>query len=315
MTPSPSAPAGPVAAPPRRSGLLFAVGAYGLWGGMPAFFLLLAPAGAFEIVAWRILFTLVFCALLLTVTRSWRRFAAIVRQPRLLFLMGLAGAFIYVNWQVFVFAALHGQVLETSLGYFINPIFTVVLGVAFLREKVRPLQWVAMGFGVIAVLVLAFNYGEFPWISLTLATSFGLYGLIKKLAGARVDAVSGLTLETIWLVPVAVAVLLVVSSTDGIVFGTAGTTHVVIMALSGVITGVPLLLFAAGARRLPLVTMGMIQYLAPVLTFVFGAFILHEAMPPERWAGFSLVWFAIVLLTTDMLVQGRLSRRALPQLG
>lgn len=297
-----------------RSGMAFAIGAYSLWGLMPAFFLLLVPAGAFEVVAWRILFSLAFCVLLLLVTRSWRRFLVILRQPRLVFAMGLAGVFIYINWQVFVLAALGGQVLATSLGYFINPLFTVMLGVFFLKEAVRPLQWLAIAFGAAAIVVLAIGYGTIPWISLTLAGSFGLYGLIKKQAGARIDAISGLTLETLWLVPLAVGVLIFIAATTGLTLGTVSTTHTVIMVSSGLVTAIPLLLFAGGARRLPLVTMGLVQYLAPVLTFIFGAFVLREAMPPERWAGFGLVWIAIVLLTIDMLKQGQLSRRALPVL-
>src|SRR5690606_35092002 len=160
-----------------------------------------------------------------TATRGWGRLVAIVRQPRLLLLVGLAGALIYANWQIFVFAALNGQILETSLGYFINPIFTVVLGVMFLREKVRPLQWIAMAFGLAAVVVLAIGYGEFPWISLSLTLSFGFYGLIKKVAGARVDALSGLTIETLWLVPVAAVILAIVASTSGITLGSAGAGH------------------------------------------------------------------------------------------
>lgn len=294
----------------RRSGLLFAVGAYGLWGAMPLYFLLLAPAGPLEVVAWRILFSLLFCAVILTATRKWGAMLAIARQPRLLFVMGLAGVLIYVNWQVFVFAALNGQVLATSLGYFINPIFTVLLGVIILREPVRALQWVAMGFGAVAIIVLAIGYGEFPWISICLALSFGLYGLIKKQAGVRVDAVSGLTLETLWLVPVASVILVIVGSTSGVTLLTEGVEHFLLLGLAGAVTSVPLLLFAAGARRLPLVLMGMVQYLTPILGFVLGAFVLHEAMPLERWLGFSLVWLAIVLLIVDMVLQARGSRRA-----
>lgn len=296
----------------RRSGLLFAVGAYGLWGILPVYFVLLAPAGPLEIVAWRILFSLLFCAVILTIARKWGAFIAIARQPRLLLAMGLAGLLIYGNWQVFVFAALNGQVLATSLGYFINPIFTVLLGVVFLRERVRALQWVAMGFGAVAIVVLAVGYGEFPWISICLALTFGLYGLVKKQAGARVDAVSGLSLETLWLMPVASVTLVIVGSTSGVTLFTDGLSHLLLLGLAGAVTSVPLLLFAAGARRLPLVMMGMVQYLAPILSFVFGAFVMNEAMPVERWFGFGLVWVAIVVLIVDMMLQARGTRRAIP---
>ena len=162
---------------------------------------LLAPTGPWELVAWRILLSLGFCAILLTVLRGWGRLAAIMRQPRLLILTAVAGALIYVNWQVFILATLTGHVIETSLGYFINPIVTVVLGVVVLRERLRATQWIALGIAAIAVGVIVVGYGAFPWIALSLAFSFGIYGLVKKRLGPAVDAVSGLTLETLWLVP------------------------------------------------------------------------------------------------------------------
>lgn len=303
-------------APHQQSGrgLLYAIGAYGLWGFLPIYFLLIVPTGPFEIVAARILFSLAFCAILLTVTRNWGSVVAIIRQPRLLLTIALAGVFIYANWQVYIFAVLTGHVLEGALGYFINPIVTVLLGVLILRERLRPAQWVAVGISFVAVLVLAIGYGQFPWISLALAFSFGFYGLLKKRVGPRVDAVSGLTLETAWLVPVAVIQLWVVGMTTGLTIGTVSPLHTILVIGSGVITAVPLLLFAGAARRLPLVTMGLVQYLAPLLQFVFGAFILGEAMPPERWVGFGLVWVALIVLTIDMIASGRASRRALPVL-
>ncbi|MBC7725004.1 MAG: EamA family transporter RarD [Burkholderiaceae bacterium] len=298
----------------RRTGFIQAVSAYTLWGFLPVYFLLLAPSGPFEIVAARILFSLVFCAVLLTATRKWATVIAIARQPKLLLTIGLAGAFIYVNWQVFLLAVLSGRVLEGALGYFINPIVTVLLGVVLLRERLRPVQWVAVGISLLAVLVLAIGYGTFPWISLTLAFSFGFYGLLKKRVGPRVDAVSGLSLETAWLLPVAIIQLAIVGGTTGLTIGSISPWHTLAIIGSGVITAVPLLLFAGAARRLPLITLGLVQYLAPLLQFVFGAFLLGEAMPPERWIGFALVWAALVLLTIDMLISGRAARRMVPLL-
>jgi len=194
-------------APPlqSRSGILYAIAAYGLWGILPLYFLLLLPSGAFEVVAFRILMSLVFCALLLTVTRAWRRFGELLRDRRTVLFMALAAVAIYVNWQVYIFAALNGHVIEGSLGYFINPIVTVLLGVLVLREKVRPAQWAALGIAFAAILVIVVGYGSVPWIALVLAFSFGAYGLIKRVVGPRVDAVGGLTLETAWLAPVAIA--------------------------------------------------------------------------------------------------------------
>ncbi len=290
--------------------MLFAVAAYTLWGVLPAYFLLLQPAGAFEIVALRILFSVVFCAILITATRKWPAFVAILKQPRLVLIMGVAAALIFVNWQVYVYATLSHHVIETALGYFINPIVTVLLGVILLRERLRMSQWIAVGISAVAVLVLAIDYGAFPWISLALAFSFGLYGLIKKRVGASVDAVSGLTIETAWLVPVAIVQLVAVGASAGLTFGTVSVTHTLVLLTTGVVTAVPLLLFAAAARRLPLVYMGLIQYLAPLLQFLFGAFVLNEAMPPARWFGFGLVWVALVVLSVDLIATGRASRRA-----
>ncbi len=291
-------------------GLTFAVAAYSLWGFLPLYFRNLAPAGAIEIVAWRIVLSLVFCALLLTVTRGWPALAAVVRSPRTMGIMGIAGALILTNWLVYVWSTLTGHVVEASLGYFINPIVTVLLGVIVLRERLRVAQWVAIGFSAAAVLVLAVNYGRFPWIALVLAFSFGIYGFIKKQVGGRVDAVSGLTVETAWLAPAAGIALGVIAANGELMTGSAGTWHAVLIGLAGVITAIPLLLFAAAARRLPLVTLGLTQYFAPVLQFLIGVFIFQEDMPLARWIGFALVWVALVILTIDMLRHQRALRRA-----
>ncbi|MET0989546.1 MAG: EamA family transporter RarD [Glaciihabitans sp.] len=290
-------------------GLAFGVGAYGLWGILPLYFLLLAPAGAIEIVAWRVLFSLFFCAILLTATRGWQRFAAILRDRRIALTLGAAGGLILINWVIFIFAALAGQVVEASLGYFTTPIVTVLLGVFVLRERLRVMQWVAIGISAAAVVVIAVNYGTFPSIALGLALSFGLYGLVKKRVGGQVDAISGLAIETMWIAPVAAIMLLVVGVTSGLTLGTISPLHTTAIIGSGIITAVPLLLFASAARRLPLVYLGLTQYLAPILQFLLGVFILGEDMPPARWAGFALVWVALVLLTIDMVSSNRASRR------
>ena len=295
----------------RRTGpgLAFAITAYGLWGFLPAFFLLLQPSGAIEIVAWRIVLSLVFCVLLLTVTRGWSKLIAVLRDRRTTLTIGAAGILILINWLVYVFATLSGHVVEASLGYFTNPIVTVLLGVFVLREKLRPLQWASIGISAIAVLVLALNYGSFPWIALALAFSFGFYGLIKKQVGSRVDAVSGLTLETAWLAPAATIALVVMGFSGVITLGTVSLTHTLLLLSAGIVTAVPLLLFAAGARRLPLTYMGLTQYLAPILQFLFGVFLLHEEMPQARWIGFALVWVALIVLTIDMFTANRPPRR------
>jgi chloramphenicol-sensitive protein RarD len=299
----------PAPEPSTRSGLLAAVGAYGLWGVLPVYFLLLAPAGAFEIVAWRILFSLVVCALVITLTRRWPRLIAIARQPRLLFGLALAGHLILVNWTVYVYGTLSGHVVETALGYFINPIVTVLLGVILLRERLRPLQWAAVALSAVAVAVIAIGYGQLPWVSLALAGSFGLYGLVKKRVSGGADALSGLALETAWLVPASTTMLVITGAGAGLTLGQVSLGHTLLLVSTGVVTAGPLLLFGFAAGRLPLSVIGLTQYLAPLLQFAFGVFVLHEAMPPDRWAGFAIVWAALALLTVDML---RASRRAVP---
>jgi chloramphenicol-sensitive protein RarD len=293
-------------------GFLLAILAYGLWGFLPLFFLLLAPAGALEIVSWRVLFSLVFCAILLTVTRSWRRLLGILLDRRIAFTLLAAGLLILVNWLVYVYATLNGEVVQAALGYFTNPILTVLLGVIVLRERLRPLQWVSIGISAIAVVVIAIDYGAFPWIALGLALSFGLYGLIKRRVGARVDALSGLTIETVWLAPLAIAEVVFLGLTAQLTIGQVSALQTVSMACAGIVTAVPLLLFAGAARRLPLTVLGLTQYLTPILQFLIGVFLLHEAMPPARLIGFVLVWIALVILSIDAFRSARSRPRRVP---
>jgi chloramphenicol-sensitive protein RarD len=304
------APVRPPRAGLNRVGLAYAVSAYALWGFLPIYFIALAPTGPVEIVAWRILLSLVFCAVLIAVTRTWRAFVAVLRDRRVLLIMGVAGALIFVNWLTYVYATLSDQVVEAALGYFINPIVTVFLGVLVLRERLNAVQWTAVGISIVAVVVLAVGYGQLPWIALVLAFSFGFYGLIKKRVGPRVDAVSGLTLETAWLAPLAAVLLVVVGATTGLTIGSQGTWHTVLLLGAGAVTAIPLLLFAAASRRLPLIYLGFIQYFAPFIQFLVGVVVLQEPMPPERWIGFGLVWVALVVLTFDLVRSARASRRA-----
>jgi chloramphenicol-sensitive protein RarD len=291
-------------------GGLYAFSAYLLWGFLPLYFLLLAPTGPFEVVAWRIILSLAFCAILLTVTRTWHKLVAVLRNRRLVGWTILAGALIYVNWQVYIIATFTGHVVETSLGYFINPIVTVLLGVLILHERLRVTQWVAIGIAALAVGVIVFGYGSFPWVALTLAFTFGFYGLVKKRIGPSVDAISGLTLESLWLTPVAIVQLVVVGMTSGLTMGQGTPLHTILLLSAGVVTAVPLLLFAAGARRSPLTLMGILQFVAPIIQFIIGVWILGEPMSVERWIGFALVWVALILLTIDSVVAARRPRSA-----
>lgn len=226
---------------------------------LPLYFLILLPATAIEIVANRVLWSLIFCALLLTALRSWPKIRAVAANRKVLGTLTIAALLIAVNWFVYTYGVTNGHAIEASLGYFINPIVSVMLGVFLLREKLRPLQWAAVGMGLVAVVVLAVGYGSVPWIALALAFSFGFYGFVKKRVGPEVDAVSSLSIETAVLTPIAGAVMLWLTYSGGATLATEGPGHFWIMAASGVITAVPLIFFGAAARRLPLATIGMLQ--------------------------------------------------------
>lgn len=283
------------------AGILFGIGAYSLWGLLPLYFLALQPAGAIEIVANRVVWSLIFCALLITVTRAWRVFGAAVKDRSVFGPLALAAGLIAINWLTYTFGVTTGHAVETSLGYFINPLVSVLLGVFVLKEKLRPLQWAAVGIGFIAVGVLTFSYGQLPWIALILACSFGLYGFVKKRVGPKVDALTSLSVETVVLAPFAAATM-VVLGVNGVATLTAlGPGHFWLLLASGVITAVPLLFFGASARRLPMTTIGLLQYFAPILQFIVALAVFNETMTTARWIGFCVVWLALLVLTVDML--------------
>lgn len=296
------------AARERSLGGIFVFSAYVLWGFLPLYFVSLAPTTPWEVVGWRILLSLVFCVALLAITRGWGRLRVILRDRRLLLWTVLAGLLIYVNWQVFLIGTLTGHVVETSLGYFINPIATVLLGVIVLKERLRPAQWAAIGIAGVAVVVIIVAVGTVPWIALTLAASFATYGLVKKRIGPSVDAVSGLTLESFWLVPIAVLQLALVGVTSGLTMGTQGGPHTILLLLAGAVTAIPLLFFSAGARRTTLTVVGILQFIAPIMQFLTGVLILEEPMPFERWIGFGLVWLAVAVFAVDSLMAARRQR-------
>lgn len=297
MTPTPDRVGG------FSAGLGYASAAYVLWGILPVYFVALAPSGPIEIVSWRVVLSVAFCVLLIAATRGWGRLRALLRDRRAMGWLALAAVLITVNWLVFVYAVDIGSVLEASLGYFINPIVSVLLGVILLRERLRPLQWAAVAVAGVAVVTLIAFHGSFPWIALTLAFSFGTYGYVKNRTGGRVDAVSGLAVETAYLTPLAIAALVWVQATSGISLGAHGTWHTVLLLSAGAITAIPLLLFAAGARRLPLSVVGLVQFFAPVMQFLTGWLLLGEPMPLSRWLGFGIVWVAVLLLGIDMVRQ------------
>lgn len=289
----------------QRTGLLNGLAAYGIWGLVPLFWPLLIPAGAVEILAHRMVWSLVFVALTLLVVRRWAWAGALLRQPRRLGLVTVAAAVITVNWGVYIWSVNNGHVVESSLGYFINPLVTIAMGVLLLKERLRPVQWAAVLLSAVAVVVLTVGYGRPPWISLCLAFSFATYGLVKKKVG--LDGVESLAAETAVQFLPALAYLLWLGAQGRSTFTTEGAGHAVLLACTGIVTALPLVCFGAAAVRVPLSTLGLLQYLAPVTQFLLGVLYFHESMPPERWAGFVLVWLALTLLTWDGL---RTARRA-----
>ncbi|MEV0184042.1 EamA family transporter RarD [Streptomyces sp. NPDC050625] len=296
----------------RRTGLLNGFAAYGMWGLVPLFWPLLKPAGSVEILAHRMVWSLAFVAVALVFVRRWAWAGELLRQPRRLALVGLAAAVITVNWGVYIWAVNAGHVVEASLGYFINPLVTIAMGVLLLKERLRPVQWVAVGVGFAAVLVLTIGYGQPPWISLCLAFSFATYGLVKK--KVNLGGIESLAAETAIQFLPALGYLLWLTARGDSTFSTGGTGHSTLLASTGIVTALPLVCFGAAAIRVPLSTLGLLQYLAPVFQFLLGILYFHEAMPPERWAGFALVWLALSLLTWDALRTARRSARALAEL-
>jgi chloramphenicol-sensitive protein RarD len=291
----------------HRRGVLFGIAAYTCWGLFPLYWPLLVPASPIEILAHRIVWTALFTVVVLGIRRRWRWLAALRTDPRRLTILAVASTVIAVNWGVYIWAVNAGHVVEAALGYFINPLVTVLLGVVVLGERLRVTQWVAVAVAALAVLVLTVNYGRPPWIALTLALSFATYGLMKN--RVRMPAIESLSVETGLLVAPALAVLLVMQARGTLVFGHVAGHVSVLLALAGVVTAVPLLLFAAAASRVPLTTLGLLQYITPVIQFMLGVWVFHEAMPASRWAGFSLVWAALVILSVDSVRSTRVAPR------
>ncbi|MFF4231561.1 EamA family transporter RarD [Streptomyces sp. NPDC001820] len=292
----------------QRAGLLYGIAAYGMWGLVPLFWPLLKPSGAMEILAHRMVWSLALVVVALLALKRWGWVRELIRQPRKLGLITVAAAVITVNWGFYIWAVNSGHVVEASLGYFINPLVTIAMGVLLLKERLRPAQWAAVGTGFAAVLVLAIGYGQPPWISLVLAFSFATYGLVKK--KVNIGGLESLAAETAIQFLPALGFLLWLGADGSATFGTHGAGHAALLAATGVVTAVPLVCFGAAAIRVPLSTLGLLQYLAPVFQFLLGILYFHEEMPAERWAGFALVWLALSCLTWDALRTARRTKAA-----
>jgi chloramphenicol-sensitive protein RarD len=282
-----------------RKGFLYGLGAYLLWGVFPLYWTLMEPASAFEQLGHRILWSAVFMVGVVLLLSRWTQLQQVIRSPRSLRLLVVAAVTISVNWGVFIWGVNNGHVVETSLGYFINPLVTVLAGVLVLKERLRPLQWTAVGLAGVAVAALTVSYGRPPWVALTLAFSFATYGLVRK--QASVGAVEGLTVETLIVGPVALAWLVWLQGSGGSTALVDLPWHLLLLISTGVITSLPLLCFGAAATRIPLTTLGLLQYVAPTCHLVLGVWVFHEPMPLDRLLGFAVIWAGLALFTVDAL--------------
>ena len=289
----------------KAKGIGYGLSAYLIWGSFPLVIAMLSFADPFEIVVWRVIFGFAFGLAVILISRKFSEYLAVFKQPKQLLWISLAAVVIYINWQVYVYAVADNHVLEASLGYFINPLVTIALATIFLKEKLNFLQWVAVALGGVAVLILTFNYGQPPVIALTLALSFGIYGLAKNRLGGKVSALNSFTVETTLLLPLGIIQLVVLAGMMQIQFGYAGLAPSLGLAAYGVLTAIPLLLFGAAAKRVPLSYIGFMQYLTPTLQFLLGLLVFQEPMPAARWLGFAMVWFALSILSFDALRQLR----------
>ncbi|HEX5770144.1 MAG TPA: EamA family transporter RarD [Nocardioidaceae bacterium] len=294
-----------------RRGFLLGAAAYAIWGVFPLYFPLLEPAGAVEILAHRVFWSLVTMLLFVLAFGRLRQVRAVVAHRRTFGILAVASVVIAINWGTYIWGVNNGHVVETSLGYFINPLVTVLMGVVVLGERLRNLQWVALGIAAVAVVGLTVEYGRPPWVALVLAFSFGSYGLAKK--KANVGAIESLTVETMLLAPFAGAYILWLVAQGTSTFGTEGAGHAVLLMSTGIVTAVPLIFFGAAATRVSLTTIGLLQYLAPTIQFAIGVLVFQEEMTPMRWAGFGLVWIALVMFTYEAINHRRRQLRLTAQ--
>ena len=282
---------------PDRRGVALGAAAYGIWGLFPVFFRLLGPATPPEILAQRVLWTLVFMAVLLAALRGWGALRGL--PPRVWGMVATAAVLIAVNWGLFIYATQVGRVVEVALGYYMGPLVSVLLGVLVLHERLRPAQWAALGTATAAVVVIAVGDGRVPWLGLGLAFTFSTYGLIKKTV--PLPATASLTAEGVVLAPLALAYVVVLQVLGTGTFLGYGAGHTLLLVAAGPVTAVPLLLYGAAARRIPLTMVGTLQYITPTLQFLLGVVVFAEVMSPERWVGFGLVWVALAVFTVDLL--------------
>jgi chloramphenicol-sensitive protein RarD len=286
----------------RSLGLVFGVSAYTLWGLFPIYWPLLEPANPVEIVSHRAVWTLVFCFIILWLTKTLKSTLALLKRPKIVAGLFLGSILISINWIIYIYAATSGHVVEASLGYYINPIVVIATGVLILKEKMRPLQWVSVGVATLGVAVLTLDYGRLPWIALGLAFSWGGYGLVKKQLG--LGALEGLSIETLISSGAYLAYLIWLGNQGEGQFGVSWKITLLFIG-GGAVTAIPLLLFNGATNRLPLTLIGLLQYITPTIQFSIGVWYFNEDMPAARWIGFVIIWIALVALAVDLVKSGR----------
>lgn len=273
-----------------------------LWGAFPLYWPLLEPASALEIVSHRAVWTMVFCIIILAITKSLRATRETMKRPKVVAKLFLTSILISINWLVYIWATNNGHVVEASLGYYINPLVMIGFGIIILKEKMRPLQWIAVGIAAFGVLVLTIDYGRLPWIALTLAISWGSYGFIKKQLG--LGALEGLAIETLIASLPYLFYLIYLGEKGTGQFG-HGVGLTILLISAGAVTAIPLLLFNGSTTRLPLTVIGLLQYITPTIQFSIGVWVRHEDMPAARWVGFLIIWIALITLALDLVKSGR----------
>jgi chloramphenicol-sensitive protein RarD len=296
-----------------NKGILNGLAAYALWGFFPIYWKLLHHVPALEVIGHRIAWSFVLLIIVILSTRQWHSFRAAALAPKTIAIYSVAAVLLSINWLIYVWGVNAGFIVETSLGYFINPLISVLLGVIFLRERLRLLQWVPVGLAAAGVLYLTLTYGRLPWIALSLAFSFGIYGLVKKLA--PLGSLYGLTLETALVFPIALVYLAVVGFTGTGSFLREGALIDILLIGTGVVTSIPLLMFASAARQIPLTMIGILQYIAPTIQFLIGVFLYHEPFDQSRLIGFGMVWLALLIFWVENYLANRVPVPPIPEMG
>ena len=296
-----------------NKGIWNGLAAYVMWGFFPIYWKLLEDVPALQVIGHRVGWSFILLIAVILLTKQWKEFRGAALDPKVIGIYAIAGVLLSVNWLIYVWGVNSGFIVETSLGYFINPLISVLLGVLFLHERLRSMQWIPVGLAAVGVIYLTLTYGRLPWIALSLAISFGVYGLVKKLA--PLGSLYGLTLETALVFPIAIFYLLFVQMTGTGVFLHHGAPTDILLVGTGIVTSIPLLMFASAARQIPLTMIGVLQYIAPTLQFLIGIFLYHEPFDQSRLIGFSLVWLALIIFWVENYLANRIPVQPIPEMG